>query len=968
MNGRNTVVTILVVILVLAGVCAQAATYYVAVGGSDANDGSSWEEAFATIQKGIDSAGSGDTVIVAEGTYYETIDFNSVACTVTSTNPEDWGVVADTIIDANDPNTTVVVFENGEDANSMLTGFTIRNAHCGVLCSGSCSPVISRCFIEDNENFGIWAATNSAPDIRDNIIRNNGGTGIYCYKTAGPLIVNNLIYDNATGISVYNSSSQAVVSNNTVVSNSSTGIARHFLSNTPSISNCIIWDNGSNSELVSCTATYSCIKDPNDASGTGNISGDANEPCFVDADANDFHIEPNSPCIDAGDPNSDANDVGQTDVGGDDRFIDGDWDSNGVARIDMGAYEFQPKVRVFTSDAYDDNDGEGLRNCQVHFTHRLGTGGYGEPNLYIEAEVGGGDRTCADELENIPITSDSDPNNGITVDFTEDANNSGIYHCEAIHLAEDSNQTNRELKVLNEETLYVKGVPGAKVDRGEVATITIALEAPQQEAADGAADELDEFLDKDEPNNPGDYHWWDGGEERGETDGFADFIKDVGNSQSSFPADILFQSSHGGYGNIGEQTDYFELYKPNDHPDEPNDPCVAPADWTVDIEWAIFWSCNVLGQYGSYTWHRMLPESDATAWVTFWDDALVRGSGVNNCHGILASADLLYFEAPDVMVEFCEAIRGNGTTVLDAWMAAALEVTDVEWGMAALFHKENKDDYLDDVTEDTNDPAMYYTWYVEDDNEPNVHEWGGGFKGASVGFGQAAVTIDYNIPTERPFLHLVEALRETPTLGPYDPSGFDCTRFDKTGRSRFAKHLQDDGPVLMSKTEARDAAELFVQDAGGGMPSDANLWRSALQNAGTYNASEPEETWRQYVKKYFFEYNHSIGSMDVVGDRILVGIERDRVVWFDRHWRTIVGPVGDAMQVISAEDVLDVAIENIPGVFLQASGGYAITDIKLFYYGPPSEDVYQYLVPAWGFEVNGRSHVYVDAFSGEFLR
>jgi len=42
--------------------------------------------------------------------------------------------------------------------------------------------------------------------------------------------------------------------------------------------------------------------------------------------------------------------------------------------------------------------------------------------------------------------------------------------------------------------------------------------------------------------------------------------------------------------------------------------------------------------------------------------------------------------------------------------------------------------------------------------------------------------------------------------------------------------------------------------------------------------------------------------------------------------------------------------------------------IQLFYYGLPSEEEFQYLTPAWGFRINGRRWVYVDAFMGEFLR
>ncbi|HYQ17251.1 MAG TPA: hypothetical protein VEQ58_15870, partial [Polyangiaceae bacterium] len=47
---------------------ARAADYYVAPDGDDANDGS-LAKPFATIQKGADVAGAGDTVYLRGGTY-----------------------------------------------------------------------------------------------------------------------------------------------------------------------------------------------------------------------------------------------------------------------------------------------------------------------------------------------------------------------------------------------------------------------------------------------------------------------------------------------------------------------------------------------------------------------------------------------------------------------------------------------------------------------------------------------------------------------------------------------------------------------------------------------------------------------------------------------------------------------------------------------------------------------------------
>jgi hypothetical protein len=94
----------------------------------------------------------------------------------------------------------------------------------------------------------------------------------------------------------------------------------------PVINNCIVW--GNNDDLYSCSATYSCIED-NDA-GTENIHTD---PCFVNADANDFHLRTRSLCIDAGDPN--FNDFNETDIDGECRIMSGKI----ALRVDIGADE-----------------------------------------------------------------------------------------------------------------------------------------------------------------------------------------------------------------------------------------------------------------------------------------------------------------------------------------------------------------------------------------------------------------------------------------------------------------------------------------------------------------------------------------------------------------------------------------------------------------------------------------------------
>jgi hypothetical protein len=138
------------------------------------------------------------------------------------------------------------------------------------------------------------------------------------------------------------------------------------------VTNCILWGNTAShgnqiavgspqddSDASTLTITYSDAQGGKDDAyvkpgselnwGIGNIDAD---PCFVEAgywDVNGFWIEGDyrllegSPCIDSGDPNHQPG-PNETDLDGNPRLVDGN--GEGVAVIDMGAYEYVPPVEV----------------------------------------------------------------------------------------------------------------------------------------------------------------------------------------------------------------------------------------------------------------------------------------------------------------------------------------------------------------------------------------------------------------------------------------------------------------------------------------------------------------------------------------------------------------------------------------------------------------------------------------------
>ena len=198
-------------------------------------------------------------------------------------------------------------------------------------------PIITNNTISDNSAFaggGIFCLNSCMPTIEDNIISNNyaefGGGVCFLNQEAQTSadISRNLIFDNHAGDmggGIYFCSGDLTIRNCTITGNTAQdyyGSQIKLYGGSSSVINSIVWGStGSPENDISdaegnCNITYSCIRA--NFAGTGNIYTD---PLFIDADNENFHLLPDSPCIDTGNPDAQYNDP------------DG-------SRNDMGAYFF----------------------------------------------------------------------------------------------------------------------------------------------------------------------------------------------------------------------------------------------------------------------------------------------------------------------------------------------------------------------------------------------------------------------------------------------------------------------------------------------------------------------------------------------------------------------------------------------------------------------------------------------------
>jgi len=286
----------------------------------------------------------------------------------------------------------VIVAFQGCDA--LIIGNIIKSNHADYYGGGLHLRQWSNGLIEDNQivgndsklGAGIHITYTSSPTVRGNVICDNvasslGGGGIYVYYLSEPLIErntitentssngagigvywessptirNNLIYKNIAGAGMRIVDSDPVIAHNTITYNAKGGIDSESNSN-PAIEHNIITSNGEgwgiwvHSDDIPLVIRYNnmwgnglgtCGPAIPDQTGiNGNICV---WPQFVNPDSNDYHLNYDSRCINAGDPNFSVGDL--TDYDGEARKL-GQF-------IDIGADEAWPIWNITSGGRYE---------------------------------------------------------------------------------------------------------------------------------------------------------------------------------------------------------------------------------------------------------------------------------------------------------------------------------------------------------------------------------------------------------------------------------------------------------------------------------------------------------------------------------------------------------------------------------------------------------------------------------------
>ena len=387
---------------------------YVNKNATGLNDGSSWQNAYNTLQDALAQCLAYAQVWVAKGTYYpdegggktdndKTAYFmmkNNVAIyggfagNETSLDQRNWKTnktILSGDIDQNDnpsislleletdasrANNSINVIKNLFTDNNRLTpsaridGFTITGGQSGSgagISNTYASPTIVNCVFTYNFGFSGGALHNlyySSPQVINclfnfNLCGNSGGAILSAWDCTPSFI------------------------NSTIVNNSNKWPSGHSITNQnnaiSTLTNCIIWENPSGSSSAGFSwydvnqniITYSLVY--GGFTGEGNISAN---PLFVDEANGDYRLQLTSPAVNTG--SNAAND----------ETSDLDANPRKESRIDMGAYEAEGTPPAFINCPTETITADATTgSCSAKIALRLSASGLPTPSIVYS--VGG---------------------------------------------------------------------------------------------------------------------------------------------------------------------------------------------------------------------------------------------------------------------------------------------------------------------------------------------------------------------------------------------------------------------------------------------------------------------------------------------------------------------------------------------------------------------------------------------------
>ena len=301
-----------------------------------------WATAAHTIQEAVVAASAGDLVLVTNGVY-SSVSVDKPVTLASVTGP------AATVIDGGGTDRCVWL-----STSAVLGGFTLTNGYGdtggGIRCE-SVGATVSNCVLIGNSawwNSGGGAAGGTLNNciLSGNSAQYGGGAyGAVLYNCAltgnssswegggawGGTLDNCTLIGNSAELG--GGAAYATLNNCTLAGNaaySGGGTIGDFFLNPCKLNNCIVYyntalDRPDRPNYSGSVFNYSCTTPT--APGVGNITL---QPLFVDAAAGDFRLQPDSPCINAG---NNSYVTTSTDLDGNPRIVSG--------TVDIGAYEYQ---------------------------------------------------------------------------------------------------------------------------------------------------------------------------------------------------------------------------------------------------------------------------------------------------------------------------------------------------------------------------------------------------------------------------------------------------------------------------------------------------------------------------------------------------------------------------------------------------------------------------------------------------